>query len=280
MKLINQSFEIIEQQNNINGILKLLELIENHYNKYENNSSIEYIKQISYHIINDGHSDILGHCTIYLCVPYVDAVNKFGNWVDEEYCYYNCNKVIVYKNNYYITTNLKFLIEHELIEDLKYICEPTTYHEKRITVKFICDTIVANELLINNEFSFTKDYNTDNSELSFIIPFWLNYDEQQFKDKNDDSCTIRTDLSENEFFIDLLLEAENTYKYLVKYCKWSVDKANIVLPNLIKNELFMTGFVSDWKNIINKEKNNEKISQLTFLFQPLYDEFVKNNYLK
>lgn len=103
----------------------------------------------------------------------------------------------------------------------------------------------------------------------------MDYDEQQFKDKNDDSCTIRTDLSENEFFINLLLEAENTYNYLIKYCKWSVDKANIVLPNSIKNELFMTGYISDWKRILNIEINKEIKSQLTFLFQSVYDEFVK-----
>lgn len=82
------------------------------------------------------------------------------------------------------------------------------------------------------------------NEITFIIPCWLDYEEQQFTDKDDSS--IRTDLSEHEYFIDLLLEAENTYNYLVQYCKWKPQEARAVLPNACKTELIMTGFVSDW----------------------------------
>ena len=49
--------------------------------------------------------------------------------------------------NYHITTNYRVLYENDWLDDLKYLCEPTEYHEKRITVKFICDRGVSHEFV-------------------------------------------------------------------------------------------------------------------------------------
>ena len=47
----------------------------------------------------------------------------------------------------YVTTNLRVLVENDWLDDLQYICEPTEYHEKRHTVKFICDRGVSHEFV-------------------------------------------------------------------------------------------------------------------------------------
>ena len=39
----------------------------------------------------------------------------------------------------------RYLIENDWLDDLKYICKPTEYHEKRITVHFVCDRGVSHK---------------------------------------------------------------------------------------------------------------------------------------
>ena len=53
---------------------------------------------------------------------------------------YKSNKYSKYTwndNGTYVTTNLRVRFENEWMNDLQYLCEPTEYHEKRVTVKFI-----------------------------------------------------------------------------------------------------------------------------------------------
>ena len=46
----------------------------------------------------------------------------------------------------YVTMNYRHIVENNWLDDLKYLCdEPTIFHERRITVKFICDRGVSHE---------------------------------------------------------------------------------------------------------------------------------------
>lgn len=136
-------------------------------------------------------------------------------------------------------------------------------------------------------FSFAQEstrycnYNKDKfgNECTFIIPSWLDYEEQQFTDKNDSSCSIRTDLSEHEYFIDLLLEAERTYNFLVQYCGWKPQQARAVLPNSLKTELIMTGTIEQWEGFFKLRDANDAHPQARELAVPLYEEFVKRGYI-
>lgn len=115
------------------------------------------------------------------------------------------------------------------------------------------------------------------NELTFIIPCWLDYEEQQFTNKDDSS--IRTDLSEHEYFIDLLLEAENTYNYLIKYCEWTPQQARSVLPNSLKTELVMTGTLEQWKGFFKLRCDAAAHPQARELAIPLKEEFKKLHYI-
>jgi thymidylate synthase (FAD) len=78
----------------------------------------------------------------------------------------------------YITTNARVIFENGWEDDLKYMCEPTEFHEKRITVKFTCSIGVCREILRHRRMSFlnesTRYCNYSKSkfgnELTYIIP--------------------------------------------------------------------------------------------------------------
>ena len=45
----------------------------------------------------------------------------------------------------YVTTNYRVLVENNWLDDLKYLCEPTQYHEKRYTFKVTTSIGVSRE---------------------------------------------------------------------------------------------------------------------------------------
>lgn len=55
------------------------------------------------------------------------------------------SKVMQIGSDYYITTNYRVIVENNWFEDLDYICEPTEWHEKRITVRFTTQIAVSRE---------------------------------------------------------------------------------------------------------------------------------------
>nr|DAE51742.1 MAG TPA: FAD-dependent thymidylate synthase [Bacteriophage sp.] len=109
-------------------------------------------------MIKSGHGAMLEHGTVYLIIPfeYIDISEKFDIPIVS-------NIVKKYQNNPYtkwrlrddgfsqlafITTNLRVLVENNWMDDLQYVCEPTEYHEKRITVRFICDRGVSHKKFV------------------------------------------------------------------------------------------------------------------------------------
>lgn len=47
----------------------------------------------------------------------------------------------------YVTLNYRHIIENNWLDDLQYLCEPTGWHEKRHTVRFVCSRSIANEVV-------------------------------------------------------------------------------------------------------------------------------------
>ena len=148
MKLIKPSFKIIEQQAGLEGIYKIIEQAGRTCYKSEDKITPDSAAAFVDRMIKSGHGAMLEHGTVYLAIPYEKAVDTIGdNWAHEQYAYNPYSTVDVYCNNYYITTNLRVLVENGWMDDLQYICEPTEYHEKRITVRFICDRGVSHEFV-------------------------------------------------------------------------------------------------------------------------------------
>ena len=136
MRLIKPSYSIIEQEKGLEGIYSQIELAGRTCYKSE---PVEGVTSEAFveRLIKSKHLSVLEHGTVYLKVPnsVVDEGFQFGtNW--STLC---LNPYTKYKSDgdyYYYTTNYRVIIENNLQGVLEYLCEPTEYHEKRVTVKF------------------------------------------------------------------------------------------------------------------------------------------------
>ena len=61
---------------------------------------------------------------------------------------------------------------------------------------------------------------------------------------------------------------------------WIAQQARAVLPNSLKTELVMTGFVSDWEHFFKLRDAGSAHPQARELAHPLHEEFKNRNLLK
>lgn len=212
-----------------------------------------------------GNCAMLEHGTVYLMTK-TKSVNYYihlEKYYQNKYSYINDDDT-----NLYVTTNLRVLIENGWMDDLKYICEPTEYHEKRVTVHFVCDRGVSHEFVRHRVFSFAQEstrycnYSKDkfNNECIFIQPPWLD------------------DIETNLDFKDSLEHSEAAYFALIKR-GWKPQQARAVLPNALKTELVMTGFASDWEHFFKLRDAGSAHPQARELAHPLHMEFLRRGYI-
>lgn len=262
MKLIESSVQIIEEKDPY----KMIELAGRTCYKSEDKITEDSSKEFVDRMIKLGHGAMLEHGTIYLTIDGEDPnLSKIQsnphtkvNLVPYEVLT-ESNYTISYKA--YITTNLRVLVENNLKELLCYQVEPTEYHEKRITAKFICDRGVSHEFVRHRVFSFAQEsqrycnYNKDkfNNELTFIKPTWLDIPTGDYTYWDGDWCDIDnmkiqlpSDNGIADNFLWCLNNAGMQYRLLINK-GLKPQEARGVLPNATKTELVMTGFESDWE---------------------------------
>ena len=169
MKLIKQSFEILDQQCGLEGIYKQIERAGRTCYKSEDKITENSAKEFVDRMIKSGHGAMLEHGTVYLKFnvkdlyivgeeEYLNQQKKLNNLINK----YSTNKYSIVKVNQdydtaFITTNYRVLVENDWLDDLQYIWEPTEYHEKRITVKFITDQGILREFTRHRVFSFAVE---------------------------------------------------------------------------------------------------------------------------
>lgn len=161
MKLIKQSYEFVPQASGLEGIYKQIEKAGRICYKSEDKITEDSAKKFVERMINSKHTAMLEHGTVYLFCPTEEYIDSNGNIQ-----YYNFlekyqeNKYSILSDNdegVYITTNLRVLVENNWLNDLKYLCEPTEYHEKRITIKFTTDQGILREFTRHRIFSFAVE---------------------------------------------------------------------------------------------------------------------------
>ena len=255
MKLIESSVQIIEEKDPY----KMIELAGRTCYKSEDKITENSAKEFVDRMIKLGHGAMLEHGTVYLTITATSPeVRKY-----EINPYSRVKKISVdgINGRAYITTNYRVLVENKWLDDLKYQCDPTPSHEKRITVKFICDRGVSHEFVRHRVFSFAQEsqrycnYNKDkfNNELTFIKPTWLNIPTGDYTYWDGDWCDIDnmkiqlpSDNGIADNFLWCLNNAGMQYRLLINK-GLKPQEARAVLPNATKTELVMTGFESDWE---------------------------------
>lgn len=150
------------------------------------------------------------------------------------------------------------------------------------------------EFVRHRVFSFAQEstrycnYSKDkfDNELTFIIPCWLtNFDIEHYKKRIESSdFSPNSDSTEGSFsFLFGLEEIEDIYLGLIKEQGWKPQQARAVLPNSLKTELVMTGFIDDWKHFLmlrsNKYGKGGAHPSADELATPLYEEFVQRGYI-
>lgn len=238
MKLIESSVQIIKEKDPY----KMIELAGRTCYKSENNITENSAKEFVDRMIKLGHGAMLEHGTIYLTIaktamnigdPIFYVRNKYSKVNEDDYFYY-------------ITTNMRVIVENNRLDDLQYQVEPTEHHEIRITVKWILDRVTGESFLRHRVFSFAREstrycnYSKDkfNNEITFIQPSW-NY----FKT----ACYMGIDNFDGDIFERALRDAERRYFELIEK-GWKPQQARQVLPFAVCSPLVMTGFESDWEH--------------------------------
>ena len=146
MRLCKPHFEIIEQQPGLEGLYKQIELSGRVAYKSEDKITEDSYKGFVDRIIKLNHGAVLEHGTVYLAIPHIndiEADNAFNTPFDHN----SYSRVTKHNEIAYVTTNYRCIIENKWEDWLKYLCEPTEYHAKRVTVKFVCDRGVSHEFV-------------------------------------------------------------------------------------------------------------------------------------
>lgn len=267
MKLINPSVELITQAPGLEGIYKQVERVGRVCYKSEDKITEDSAKPFVDRMIKSGHGAMLEHGTVYLAMPMETILpieaNGWGKYTKNPYskgfkvCEVDGQRRVA------VTTNLRVLVENGWMDDLQYLCKPTKFHERRVTVHFVCDRGVSHEFVRHRVMSFAQEstrycnYSKDKfgNELTFIIPCWLDIPTGHYTYWDGDWCDIdkmKIQLPEGEHkdvdaFLWTLDNVETYYTLLIN-SGWKPQEARAILPNSLKTELVVTGFTSDWNH--------------------------------
>lgn len=317
MKLIKPSFEIWEQSVGLEGVYKQIEKVGRVCYKSEDKITEDSAKPFVDRMIKSGHGAMLEHGTVYLQYEVVKGtINPLTKYYLNKYS--KVKETIGETMRLFVTTNLRVLVDNGWLDDLQYICEPTEYHERRVTVHFVCDRGVSHEFVRHRVMSFAQEstrycnYSKDKfgNELTFIIPCWLNIPEgaayfhdginyrvkesvnfKAWVNKESNYVEVRDyiqalDSAEKAYF-RLMDKWENTatdrsYITGLRGNPWSPQQARAVLPNSLKTELAVTGFTSDWNHFFDlraRGTTGAPHPQAKELAEPLMKEFIARKYI-
>ena len=276
MRLIKPSYSIIEQPSGLEGVYKMIEIAGRTCYKSEDKITEDSAKAFVDRMIKSGHGAMLEHGTVYLDIPWNETSTIFSLQLSLKALSYKndkYSKVVDAGNHSYITTNYRVLVENEWLDDLQYICEPTEHHIKRVSVRFICDRGVSHEFVRHRVFSFAQEstrycnYSKDkfDNEITFIYPCWL----------SDSDLSVKAE----ECFKYALQKAEQSYFHLLQE-GWLPQQARAILPNALKTELIMTGFIDDWKHFFFLRDAAAAHPQARELAEPLHKEFIERGLIK
>ena len=316
MRLIRPSYEIIEQQPGIQGIYDIIERCGKTSYKSEVKGG-EDAKRFVDTRAKEMHGAVLEFGTVYLKIesPNWLAINKVYSWDDSDtIVFYKGNshsRVNEHGNYVYITTNYRVLVENNRLDDLKYLCEPTEYHEKRYCVKFITDIGVGREFLRHRVMSMVQEstryvnYSKEKfgNECTFVIPPWIDIPECEHLAYRDgdwvDAQNMKLIHEDKPGRVSTWLwamdYAEKAYRVLTNDWSdndafseeekkpWLAQQARGVLPLATKTEFVLCGFKDAWIHFFRLRSDiaatGKPHPQAQELANPLRDEFIERQYI-
>ena len=328
MRLIKPSYEIIEQGPGLQGIYDIIERCGKTSYKSEPKGG-EVAKRFVEARTKEKHGAVLEFGTVYLKIPVQDPLSFNGeeyNWdaveASEFYDWNQYSRVRMAADSnsaeYYITTNYRVLVENDRLDDLKYLCEPTEYHEKRYCVKFITDIGVGREFLRHRVMSMVQEstryvnYSKEKfgNECTFVIPPWIGKHELAEGEHIDwwdgdwvdidkmKIVKVTGDYNSNDridTWLNGLKSCEDTYMMLLNDWShidgvreedkkpWLAQQARGVLPLATKTEFVLCGFKDAWIHFFRLRSDiaatGKPHPQAQELANPLREEFIERQYI-
>ena len=273
MKLINPSWEIIKQKPGLEGIYDMIELAGRvcyKSTRKEGTTAKDFVDRM----IASKHYAMLEHGAVYLKIPiyYPDKWDQNNKGIFNKVANSPYSKIIRDSSNnfWYLSTNLRVIKENNAEFLLEYWCEPTEFHEKRITIKFIADIHFYKDITRHRLFSWaiesTRFCNYMKEKfgmsVSFMKPTWIR--EEDIPELEEDCRTI-----ESIYF-----------KWINK--GYQAQHAAYFLPQGTKAEVIMTGFQSDYSHFFDlraKGTTGAPHPDVKALVEPVYKTFIERNYI-
>lgn len=317
MKLIESSVEFLKQEDGLDGMKKHIESCGRTCYKSEEKIKEGSAEKFVNAMIKSHHGAMLEHGTVYLAMPMETIIpieaNGWGKYYKNPYSKSGIICNVNGEQRVAAITNYRVLVENGWLDDLQYICEPTEYHEKRYTLRIVCDRGVTHELVRHRTFSFAQEssrycnYGDDKKfgkELTFIMPSWFDKEEaitiynpfitltepQQhsvinmiidgnYAGEMSDDEKVNVERVRNEIMMmyDMIM-SERIYMHLIEN-GYQPQQARHVLPTMIKSEICMTGFASDWRFFFDLRlfgKTGQPHPDMLRIAQLAKEEFEKN----
>lgn len=307
MKLIKQSFEILEQKDfTLKGIKQFIERCGRVCYKSEDRITDTSYEKFVGMLESRDHSRPLEFGTVHLKMPYgifnyiagLCISRGFWNsyWIKHNIDF-NPHKDFSNKD-VYITTNYRY---YKALRTLNSLCHidvekfldenDNSLYPKRYTVHMILSRGVMDEFRTHVGLSHLAEstrycnYSKDkfDNELTFILPTWLkwregriitcedNVDHDRYVAEVDDDGTLRD-------FLSSMLHAEKRYLSLIDK-GWKPQQAREVLPLSVKSELISCGFADAWSNFFYRRCANDAHPMAREIAVPLQEKFKKLGYV-
>lgn len=243
MKLLNQSVKFITEENP----LKCIELAGKVTHKSEGNITEDSYKKFIINMLKVGHTATLEFGNVYIETDNYNFVYEY----DWDRLVSSPSSTIYLQTNrkgYRIYTNLRVLLNKcpelfiDYIEDTlklshKFIPEANDPY-RRLTYHITTNRGISHELVRHRVFSFMQEstrycnYSNDKfgNELNVINPF---------------NNFIQTDESTKQYYNELLGIIEEDYNSVIGM-GLKAQEARGILPNDLKTEVYMSGYLKDW----------------------------------
>lgn len=274
MRLIRSSYKILPQAEGLEGVYKQIEIgARNCYKSEDKITDGSAVKMVEF-LNGRGHYSPLEHGTVYLKMPRKNSTLEY--YVHNPY-----SKIKIFAGYAYVTTNFRVLVENGWYDDLKYLCEPTKHHEKRISVMITCPIGISRELNRHRKFSVSEQSTRYcnyakgkfNSEITYVIPEWAkNITPESVNGWDNKQTDIPECTLAEKVFLSILANDEQVYLQLIEDGK-KPQEARDVLPLATATTVMYTAFVSDWKHFFELRTSVAAHPDARTIAIPLMEEF-------
>ena len=291
MKLIKQSFEILEQKDfSLIGIKKFIERCGRVCYKSEDRITDDSYEKFVNMLEKRDHARPLEFGTVHLKMPWVNFNNFAGFCISKavwDSCWikYHIDRDSEDKT-VYITTNYRYYKRLKSLRPLYgyvniaefFTEEDNECYPKRYTVHFITSRGIMDEFRTHVGLSHLAEstrycaYNKNkfNNEVTFVIPNWVNTNCPNKEQEGPSVASMEWSTA--------MLDSENSYMNLIRMgC--TAQEAREVLPLSVKSELISCGFKDAWDNFFYRRCAKDAHPMAREIAIPLQERFKELGYV-